>query len=338
MQTPVVVIPNLNGGVHLIEALKSLEAQSLKPKIIVVDNASTDGSAQQAAALFPGLEIIWHDTNRGYAGGVNPGFRRALDIGAAYVAPFNDDAVADKFWLERLVRFMHDNPQAAAVAPKLLHEDRKHVDSAGECYTTWGLAYPRGRGEIDHGQYDHAVEIFAATGASSLYRVDALNTCGLLDEDFFAYYEDVDLSFRLRLLGWKIWYEPSAVVYHKIGMTSSRVKGFTTEQTIKNLPMLAYRNIPDMYLSHVLLRLRFSLVFFVLNAIFKGNGISALRGLITFIRLKHSVLNERRHIQSTRVVSDDYIWSLLTHDLPPNAHNLRRLRGIWWKLTRRKTS
>src|SRR5437773_1491370 len=96
---PVVVIPNLNGGEALLVAVQSLTEQSLEPYIIVVDNASTDGSVEALQQKYPDIEVIRNAKNRGYAGGVNPGFRRALELGAKYTAPFNDDAIADKRWL-----------------------------------------------------------------------------------------------------------------------------------------------------------------------------------------------------------------------------------------------
>src|SRR6201999_312952 len=96
----------------------------------------------------------------------------------------------------------------------------------------------------DIDKYDKQTAVFVASGGASLYRIKMLQEIGLFDEDFFAYYEDVDLSFRAQLAGWKVAYAPRAVAYHQIGATSGHIKGFTTYQTIKNLPLLFYKNVP----------------------------------------------------------------------------------------------
>lgn len=332
----VVVIPNLNGGLELTNAIASLSKQSLRPNIIVVDNASTDKSDEVAKENYPEIEIIKHSKNKGYAGGVNPGFKRAMELGAEYVAPFNDDAIADPEWLAKLVDTLESNPKLGAAACKVLTADGKHLDSTGDYLTNWGLPYPRGRGEPDLGQYDSQTDIFGASGAASLYRVTALQEVGLLDEAFFAYYEDVDLSFRLQIAGWKIAYVPESKVFHKIGMTSSRIKGFTTYQTMKNLPLLVYKNMPRKYLWSVTWRLTIARAFFLGRAITRKQAWAAIKGdlMATYLIIKKH--KERRTIQASKKVSDEYIWSMIVHDLPPNSSALRKLRGYWWKIIRRK--
>lgn len=328
---PVVVIPNLNGGEDLLLAIGSLQKQTLKPHIIVVDNASTDGSAEKAVAEFPDIELIRHTENKGYAGGINPGLQKAIEYGALYVAPFNDDALADKNWLRHLVDFLGTHPDFGAACCKVLKSDEKTIDSTGDYVTTWGLPYPRGRDELDTGQYDTHTEIFAASGAASLFRVEALKQVGLFDEDFFAYYEDVDLGFRLQLAGWRVGFVPKAEVYHKVGMTSGRVKGFTTKQTLKNIPLLLWKNVPTRYLPIMALRYALAELLFLGRAITRGQALPALKGLFLGRLLLIKKIPERYRIQTSRKVTPDYIWGLLVHDLPPNAHALRRLRSLWRK-------
>ncbi len=335
-QKPVVVIPNLNGGEALLAAIESLEKQTLKPHIIVVDNASTDGSGQKAQAKHPEVELIWHKRNKGYAGGVNPGFKRAIELEADYVAPFNDDAVADKDWLRHLVAFMENNPEYGSVSCKVLKDDGKHIDSTGDFLTIWGLPYPRGRDEVDEGQYDNLTEIFAASGAASLYRVETLKQVGLLDEAFFAYYEDVDLGFRMQNQGWKVGFVPEAKVYHAIGMTSGRMKGFTTYHAAKNQPLLLWKNLPFSLLFRVLPRfyLAYSLAF--ARAFTRGHGWYASKGLIMSVVLLFWKLPEIALLDMRRTLKAREVRALLVNDLPPNAKALRALRKKWWKL-RRKT-
>lgn len=332
IQQPVVVIPNLNGADALRGCIDSLLAQTLQPYIIVVDNGSTDDSVALLNKYYPDIELIKHAKNLGYAGGVNPGFRRAIELGASYTAPFNNDAVADKLWLETLVQFLDAHPEVGAACCKVLSSDGSHLDSTGDYYTNWGLPYPRGRGETDVTKYDSLTEIFAASGAASLYRVAALRQVGLMDEDFFAYYEDVDLSFRLQLAGWRVAFVPNAQVYHATGSTSGGMKGFTTYQTIKNYPWLVIKDVPQGLLHRVWPRLLLAQFFFFGRAIIRGHLWYALKGFVICVTKIPKMLRKRRHIQRSKKVSKEYIWQLMVHDLPPNAHNLRRLRKAWWKV------
>lgn len=336
MPKPVVVIPNLNGGAALLKAVESLHRQTLPAHIILVDNSSSDNSAQDVLANYPEIEFIENLRNEGYAGGVNPGIKRAMELGAEYVAPFNNDAVADSHWLESLVNYLTEHPTVGAVTPKVLNDSGKKLDSTGDFYTVWGLPYPRGRGSNKLDTYDHLNEVFAASGAACLYRVSALQQVGMLDEDFFAYYEDVDLSFRLQLSGWKVAYEPRAVVFHGIGMTSSRIKGFTTYQTMKNLQLLWFKNVPRSQLGKVGRRLFLAQSLFFARAISRGQGWSALKGTLRGSYLLIKKRTERKKVQASRTVSDDYVWSILVHDLPANARSLRKMRHLWWSLTLRK--
>lgn len=334
MFKPVVVVPNWNGGDSLKSCLDSLIAQSLDCHIIVVDNASEDNSVASIKE-YSNIELIQHEVNRGYAGGVNPGFEAAIELGAKYVAPFNNDAVADRDWLKNLVTYLDEHPTVGIAACKLLNSDGTKIDSTGDYYTSWGLPYPRGRGESKIDAYDSELAIFAASGGASLFRVSMLSDIGLFDEDFFAYYEDVDLSFRAQLSGWQVSYVPESVAYHQIGATSGKVRGFTTYQTLKNLPLLLHKNIPKQYYWHVWRRFILADFLFFCRAISRGHLWSALKGAIAGKYLVLNGFGKRRQIQSTKKVSDEYIWSMLVDDLPPNAHSLRRLRASWWKLLRR---
>ncbi|HEX8182890.1 MAG TPA: glycosyltransferase family 2 protein [Candidatus Saccharimonadales bacterium] len=336
IQSPVVVIPNINGGDGLLRAVDSLVLQTTPLHIIIVDNASTDDSIQNLLKKFPLIEIIKHSNNKGYAGGVNPGFKRALELGASYTAPFNNDAVADPRWLERLVTFLDSHQDYGAAASKVQDIKKNKLDSSGEFYSVWGLPYPRGRSNSNISRYDMDTEIFAASGAASLYRTKTIADVGLLDEDFFAYYEDVDLGFRMQLMGWKVGYVPQSVVYHATGSTSSRIHGFTTLQTLKNQPLVLWKNVPTKYLWSVSWRFIIAHNLIFLRAIFSGNIKAACTGYFKAAWLILRKTSQRKSIQKRKRVSDDYIWSIMTHDLPPNATALRRLRSFWWRLIGRQ--
>jgi GT2 family glycosyltransferase len=327
-----VVVPNWNGADRLAACLDSLLAQSLPCRVIVVDNGSVDGSLK-LLEKYQDLEVILNEVNEGFTGGVNPGFQRAIDDDLKYVATLNNDAVADKDWLKNLAAILDKNPHVGIVTSKILDGKGKKLDSTGDYLTVWGLPYPRGRGESDLDKYDDQTEVFAASGGASLYRVRMLREIGLFDQDFFAYYEDVDLSFRAQLADWKVRYAPTATVKHQIGATSSQLKGFATYQTLKNQQLVLYKNLPGKFWWRVGWRFTLAHSLFLLRAIGRGQGWPALKGDLkgSYLMLKeHSA---RKQLQRARKVKDSYVWShLLVHDLPPNAHNLRRLRGVWWKL------
>jgi GT2 family glycosyltransferase len=318
----------------LRECLDSLLEQSFSAHIIVVDNGSIDGSLD-IISDYSNIELIRHSKNLGYAGGVNAGFRRAVKLDMDYVAPFNNDAVADKDWLLNLVRSIEKQADVGIVTSKILSSDGKSIDSTGDYYTIWGLPYPRGRGSTDIDAFDVKTDVFGASGGASLYKITMLQMIGLFDEDFFAYYEDVDLSFRAQLAGWKVRYAPKAVVYHHIGATSEKIKGFTTYQTMKNQPLLLLKNVPRPYLYSVGWRFTIAHILFFVSAIRNGNGWPAIKGDLKGTILLFSGYKKRRDIQRNKKVTDDYIWSILVHDLPPNARSLRKLRSFWWKLTRK---
>lgn len=159
----------------------------------------------------------------------------------------------------------------------------------------------------------------------------------MFDEDFFAYYEDVDLSFRAQLAGWQVRFAPEAVVYHQIGATSGKLKGFATYQTMKNQQVLLYKNLPESLRRPVWRRFTLAHTLFLLRAISRGQGWPAVKGDLEGTWLLLRKRGERKRIQRTSKVSDDYIWRLLVHDLPPNARALRKLRRWWWRARGKKS-
>ena len=327
-----VVVPNWNGKASLAACLDSLVASTFNAEVVVVENGSTDGSVEFLQENYPQITVLPQAVNLGFAGGVNVGIRYAIEQGSEFVALFNNDAVADKDWFENLVNGTHDKTVGITTCT-FMSIDGKHLDSTGDLFTNWGLPYPRGRSEAPTGQYDEHTDIFGASGGASLYRVSMLEEIGLFDEDFFAYYEDVDISFRAQLAGWKVQYVPAAIAYHDTGSTSRKIKGFTTYQTMKNQPLVIFKNVPAGLLWSILWRFMIAHSLFFLRAVSRGQGWIALKGDAQGTRLLFNKMGERRRIQSSRRVSNDYIWSIITHDLPPNATALRKLRAKWWKLS-----
>jgi GT2 family glycosyltransferase len=333
MSQSAVVIPNLNGKEDIGECIDSLLKQNAQ--IIVVENGSTDNSLEFIKSNFPEVQLIVNKVNKGFTA-VNQGIKKAIDEGYDYVALFNNDALADRDWLKHLVNCLDNNAEVGIATCKFLSYDGDHIDSTGDIYSNWGLSYPRGRGERVSTKYDNKTDVFGATGGASIYRISMLKEIGLFDEDFFAYFEDVDISFRAQLAGWKVKYVPDAIAYHRQGATSKKMKGFTTYNSIKNIPWVWYKNVPNKYLFSVGIRVNLALVQFIGRAFTRGQGIYAVKGFIRSYMLFPKKQQERRRIQSSKKVSDDYIWSIIVHDLPPNARALRKIRGVYWKITGKK--
>jgi GT2 family glycosyltransferase len=335
MKSPVcVVIPNWDGADMIGETIDSLKKQSLGCDILVVDNGSKDGSLELLRPMVAKKEIILIELpkNIGFAGGVNVGFDYAINHDYEAVATLNNDAVADKDWLTNMFACLQDDLTVATVTCKILSRDGKTIDSTGDWLSIWGLPYPRGRGEQTSKKYDEHTDILGASGGASLFRTSMLKKVGLYDPDFFAYYEDIDLSLRTRLAGWQIRFEPRAFVLHATSSTGNRVRGFTTLQTMKNLPWILIKDIPASIFWRMLPRFALAYLLFFGRAIIDGRGLWALRGIFwSLIKLPKKIW-QRIEIQRNRKISPKVLNAMLLHDLPPNAKNLRRLRNLWWRL------
>ena len=331
MQKLYVVIPNWNGAGVIRACLDSLANQTEKVSVIVVDNGSTDKSVEIIEAEYPDISLLKHSRNLGFSGGVNAGIKYALGLGAEYIALLNNDAVADSDWAKELSVVLDRNPKVGIAASKMIDAKAKTLDSTGEFYTIWGLPFPRGRGDSIDDQNENEL-IFGASGGASMYRSKMLRHIGLFDNDFFAYYEDVDLSFRAQLAGWMVAYTPKAVVRHKIGSTSGTIGGFVTYQTLKNLPMLMWKNVPWALMPKVWPRLTLAYLAICGRALQRGQFGPFFKGTLVGTLLLPKKLFQRHKIQNNRRVSPEYIDSILVHDLPPDAQSLRTLRAKWWRL------
>lgn len=339
------IVPNWNGAKYLGESLQSLRRQSLPSQIVVVDNGSRDESAELVEKQFPEVDLIGLGHNRGFAGGANAGLRHALDNGADLLALLNNDAVAEGDWLQQLAETARTNPRAGVVTGKFLLWDRTTIDSTGDFVSSWGFSFPRGRGEPDSGQYDSPpYEIFGATGGASLFRATTLEQIGLFDEDFFAYLEDVDLSFRAQLAGWKVLYEPKAVAYHRMWATSSRVIGtsgrslgppaaagtvtdFARFHNTKNIFFLFTKNMPADLWWRYLPRFSAGIALTIGSSVRRGQVIVTARALLAVVRRLPAMLRRRRRIQASRQVDSNYIDGLVYHRLPPTIRTFASLRG-----------
>ncbi len=322
-----IIVPNWNGEKSIKDCLNSLmsRGETLDYRVIVVENGSKDNSIKIIEEEFKDVILLKQIRNLGFAGGVNQGIKYAIQEGFDFVVLFNNDAVADKDWLKNLSENIESG--TGIVTSKIVDAKNKHLDSTGDYLTIWGLPYPRGRGEVVSDKYDNDIKIFSGSGGASLYRVKMLQEIGLFDKSFFAYYEDVDLSFRAQLADWKVIYKPSAVVYHQIGATSGKLKGFTTYQTMKNLPMLLWKNVPTKILFKMFPRFLIAYLGFIVSAYQRKQLSFALKGIFIAICLFPLKTIDRYRIAKNRKVSVEYINSLIVYDLPPNADKLKKIRN-----------
>jgi len=220
-----IIVLNWNGKQYLEICLSSLLKQGyLNIEIIFVDNGSSDGSVEFVEQNYPGIVIVSHNINLGFAQGVNSGIKVSRGI---YIATLNNDAEADPEWISRLINVMESDLCIGCCASKMLrYYDRDIIDSAGVVVYQNGNAYDMGANEKDAGQYDTQVEVFGACAGAALYRKQMLDEIGCFDMDYFAYFEDVDLSFRMHLFGWKSIFVPEAIVYHMHSATSKQASPF----------------------------------------------------------------------------------------------------------------
>ena len=166
-------------------------------------------------------------------------------------------------------------------------------------------------------------EVFAASGGASLYRSALFADVGLFDEAFFAYFEDVDVSFRAQLAGHRVHYCAAAVAYHDQGATSRKLAGFATEQYFRNLPLLLVKNVPAALLPAIVPRFALVYTLMVLHQFRRGEGAAALRGVLGGRSAPRRRLRRRRLIQRHRRVGAPAIRALLWPGLPPGMRVLR---------------
>lgn len=207
-----VIVLNWNGGAHLGPCLASVVAQDHRDRdLLVVDNGSTDGSAERLEERHPELRVLRLPENRGYAGGNNAGLAATS---APLVCLVNNDTVLAPSVLTALARAFED-PRVAAASPRVVYfDDALRINAAGLALTRSGVPVTRGRDALDGPPYDAPAEIFGAHGACVMYRRAALEDVGPFDEDFFAYHEEFDLAWRLHRAGWRARYAPDARVRH----------------------------------------------------------------------------------------------------------------------------
>lgn len=297
----VAVIPSWNGRHLLDETLASIAAQTQPVRALVVDNGSTDGTIRHLEERWSDVAVLALPRNQGFAAAVNAGVAASR---GELVALVNNDVRLDREWAARMVAALERAPRAGSAASKVLSARSPDlIDATGDIVGWDGYCQPRGRGEVDRGQYDEPATVLSASAGAAVYRRAALEAVGPFDERFFAYIEDVDWGFRAQLAGYDCVYEPGALAYHLGGVTSATLDGFERYHAHRNMIWLMVKDFPGMalvlYAPLAIARRAASLV----KAARQGQATILLRAWLDALRGLPVMLRQRREIQRRRVRS-----------------------------------
>jgi GT2 family glycosyltransferase len=300
-----VIVVNYNGGSLLRRCVETLGGQTLLPQeIIIVDNGSADGSIASLSDLLvmktSRVKIITPGTNLGFAAANNLGVSQA---GTPWIATLNPDAFPEPEWLAHLMNATTRHPDAVMFGSTQLDAtDIRYLDGAGDVYHASGLVW-RGHHCAPVDSLPPEGEVFAPCAAAALYRRDLFLEAGGFDEDFFCYCEDVDLGFRLRLLGHKCIQVAGARVHHVGSAITGRRSAFATYHSTRNRIWMFVKNMPTALLVP-LLPLHVALnALLLLRAAFLGEGGAMLRGLRDAAFGMNKIFVRRRIIQARRTAS-----------------------------------
>jgi len=306
-----VIIVNYNSGSLLTRSLEALRKQTLRPKqICVVDNASRDGSCDRIPTDFPEVTLICLEQNTGFAAANNLAVRRA--DGCEWIALLNPDAFPEPNWLETLMDAAARHPEYSFFGSRMLMADSPDLlDGVGDVYHVSGLHWREGHGQRVRGNYLHEKEIFAPCAAAALYRRDIFLEAGGFDEDYFCYAEDIDLGFRLRLLGYRCLYVPDAVVQHQGSASTGNRSDFSTYHGHRNLVWAYVKNMPGplfwLYLPLHIAMNAATIVWYTL----KGRWRVILKSKWDAIRGLSKMWKKRREVQARRVLSAREIGNMM---------------------------
>jgi GT2 family glycosyltransferase len=293
-----VLIPNYNGIRFLEGCLGSLRRQHFTDyEVIVVDDASTDGSVGYVRRTFPEVRVIPLVSNGGFSRSTNRGIQEAR---GEYVALLNNDTIIDPDWLGELVSALDAHPEVDFCASRLMYyHQRSLIDSAGDGYYRGGMAYKIGHGKPFSNHYGIAREVFGPCAAASIYRRSFFELVGLFDDDLVDYGTDVDLNFRAQLLGLRCRYVPTAVVYHwEAGSTDDTSPNFI-RRINRNGLITFFKDYP---LGLAIVNWRAIVHTFFYTLVTMPYPMAALSGRVLALTLLPSVLRKRWSVQKQRRV------------------------------------
>jgi len=305
-----IVIPSWNQGALLAAALRSLRTQSFSDfETLVVDNASTDGTAAMLASEFPEVRVLPMSENKGFAIATNAGLQAAAgDI----LVCLNNDVECEPGWLAALVACLDRMPEVGSVASKMMDARRPGIiDSAGDAMSL--VAWNVGHGEADRAEFNVGRELLSACAGAAAFRRELFDRIGWFDETFFAWFEDVDLGIRAQLAGFRCWYEPAAVVHHWGSATAATMSDRKVFLTVRNGLMLFFKTMP---LSRVMLWGPLVLAWPWADPFMTGRPLRVTaKAWFAFWPMLPHVLRERRRAYAARRVPVSQVTRLLESPL-----------------------
>ncbi len=305
-----IIIVNHNGK-HLLKAcVESLYKQSFKDiEIIVVDNASGDGSVEYVKDSFSDVEIVSLTKNIGFAGANIEGLKQAK---GDYIILLNNDVEVDKNCIGNLFTSMEANPAVGIGATKMIVYGKDVIDSAGDGFLTSLRGFKRGEGETSD-FYNSEEYVFGACAGAAIYRRTMLDEVGFLDEDFFLIHEDTDLNFRAQLAGWKVMYIPSAIVYHKVRSTIGHMSDMAIYYSLRNTELTRFKNVSFGLFLRCLPYYALGIIieFFYFGVKHKKLSLY-LKAKRDAIRLLPKMLKKREVIMNNKKVNNRYLYSVMT--------------------------
>jgi GT2 family glycosyltransferase len=304
-----VIIPNLNGKKFLKTCLDSLLNQVLKDfEIIIVDNGSVDGSVSFIEENYPEARVIPLEENRGFSVAVNVGIRHSK---GEYIALLNNDTEVDPNWLSELKKSLDKHPEVGFCASKLLFWDRRDViNSAGDSVSVSGYASNIGFNHKDGEGFNLERKVFGACAAAAIYRKEMFEHIGLFDEDYFAYYEDVDLGLRAQLNGYQCLYVPTAVVYHRASGTTNRGSDFVIFHTERNVLYNIVKDIPLSMMIRFPLKIAHQNLYKFLLCLMRGQFPVWMDAKLSALPHLFRMYRKRIAIQRSRTVSIQYLLAV----------------------------
>jgi len=330
-----VIIPHWNGIEILSDCLDSLKISTYPNlEIVVVDNASTDGSPDWVAENHPHVNLVRCSENHGYAGGCNRG---AAEASGEFLLFLNNDTVQEPEWIEPLVDALKADESVAAVQPKILNYfERNKFDYAGGAGGALDiLCFPFVRGRVffeieeDEGQYDDAAEIFWASGTAFLVRKSVFEESGGFDESFFAHQEEIDLQWRFHLMGYSIKVAPKSVVYHRNAATLPMESPWKKYLNHRNslLMLLSNYNLPmTLYLFPIRFVLEFVAALYAVALFDFPHLLAVFRSLGWIVIHPRLIARRRRRVRLLRKLNDRELMGKLYVGSVVFDYYLRRKR------------
>jgi GT2 family glycosyltransferase len=336
MSRVVVIVLNWNGAAVVGDCLHGLRQQSFCDfHTLVVDNNSKDHSRRLIEEEFPDVEVLPLPDNYGFARGNNEGIKYIWKTRPSiqYIALLNNDTCPQPHWLGALVTALDERSDMGMIASKMLCWDGANqpiaIDTAGDVFYQHGLAGKRGHGApVD--AYDAAEEVFGACAGAALYRNDMLKEIGLLDEAFFAYNEDVDWDFRARLAGWRCWYVPDAIVWHRVSFTAQPYSDRAIYWSKRNSFWVLVKNWPASFFLKYCLPLVGYNVLSDLRWMLAGRIAPVVKARWDGLRGLRAMLKQRKHIQFIREITPQDLDRWIVRKTPwceTFRRNLKRMIG-----------